>query len=148
MRIPLLLPLSFTLLACGARTEIEGAAEARNKESPERACNEEGVFTDEPPPCEGSGLIFTVTDECIDDGGSASGDDSLEVYCIHNIARFCLSNEQCLWRGGTTSEDPRTCSRSGLKTDYMANTRKGCAGFDNHEWYCCSSEGRISFADH
>jgi hypothetical protein len=51
-----------------------------------------------PPNCLGSGLIYTISDECIDDWGTSAGGDNLEIYCVNGIPRFCLSNENCKWR--------------------------------------------------
>jgi hypothetical protein len=49
--------------------------------------------------CTGSGLVATVPDDCMDDGGVNGVGDTLEVYCVHKVARFCLSGEDCPWRG-------------------------------------------------
>ena len=86
------------------------------------------------------------TNECIDDGGSSEGDDSLEVYCVNDIARFCLSHEACPWRDGGTTSDEVTCSTSGLSGSYMANMIGGCVGGEGSDIYCCSAEGRIGLA--
>ena len=48
--------------------------------------------------CTGTGLIETIEDNCIDDGGTSGADDTLEIYCKKNIPRFCLSKENCDWR--------------------------------------------------
>jgi hypothetical protein len=67
------------------------------------------------------------------------------VYCVDNLARFCLSHEDCTWREGGTAADAVSCSASGLSSSYMAHMIKGCAGWQGHELYCCLPGGRIGF---
>lgn len=98
------------------------------------------------PPCQGSGLIFaSVGDECIDDGGVSATGDALEVYCVNDIARFCLSGETCPWRDGVTTSDAVTCSTAGLSTTYFASARDTCGEWESHQRICCSATGQVSF---
>lgn len=96
--------------------------------------------------CTGKGKIFVVPDPCMHDGGIDAVDDSLEIYCVHKIARFCLSGETCPWRNTTScdeEDDDRTCSRAGLTTKYMANA--WCNLWNNHTNYNCCSDGFMGF---
>jgi hypothetical protein len=89
--------------------------------------------------CTGSGLIHVISDGCINDGGGSSGGDAVQVYCVNNIARFCLSGEACPWRSSPTFDDGSTCERSGLGSDYMANA--WCEQWNGYgNYYCTSSE--------
>src|SRR5580765_2768177 len=138
-------------LGCGARSDLPCAG-ARCAAEPQDSSG--GGQTDArcaealevAPPCEGTGQIWVSTDACIDDGGSADIGDRLEVFCVNNIARFCLSHEACPWRDGGATSDAVTCSTSGLSSPYMASTRSGCAGWEGHNLYCCSAEGQIGLA--
>jgi hypothetical protein len=102
----------------------------------------------EAPSCEGTGRIWSSTDECIDDGASNGTGDLLEVYCVDNLARFCLSHEDCPWRDGGNTAGELSCSASGLSSSYMANMINGCPGWQGHDLYCCSTQGRIGFGGH
>ncbi len=93
--------------------------------------------------CTGTGVIAYLPDGCINDGGGSSGGDGLEVYCVNNIARFCLTGEACPWRGAPTFDDGRTCSRSGLGSDYMANG--WCSLWNGYGNYYCTSGGTVYF---
>ncbi len=94
--------------------------------------------------CSGEGLIHTIPDGCINDGGGSAGGDSLQVYCRNGIARFCLSGESCAWRSGAASStDFRSCSRSGLGSDYMANA--WCSHWNGHENYYCDGSSHTYF---
>ncbi len=93
--------------------------------------------------CSGSGLVHTVPDGCMDDGGGSSGGDSLYVFCIDGIARFCLSGESCKFNPTPSSDDGTTCDRSGLGSDYMANG--WCTLWNGHGNYYCDSSGQIYF---
>jgi WD40 repeat protein len=94
--------------------------------------------------CSGTGRIHVVPDECIGDGGYSAGGDSLEVYCFNGTARFCLSGESCPWRGSLPSTDNgQTCSRAGLRSDYMANA--WCGYWNGHANYHCDSSAQIYF---
>ncbi|CAF1231894.1 unnamed protein product [Adineta steineri] len=95
--------------------------------------------------CSGTGKIYVIPDECMDDGGIDAAGDSLEVYCVCNRARFCLSGEACPWRNTTsnTVDNGRTCSRAGLTTSYMANA--WCKPWNNHTNYNCCYDGFIGF---
>jgi hypothetical protein len=128
--------------ACGARSDIcvDAPCPDGDEVDPARACDR--ALT-EPPPCTGSGLVATLPDECIDDGGDNATGDTLEVYCAGGIARFCLSYEDCPWRAGISTSDVLTCSTSGLGSSYMANTINGCRGWEGFDVYCCSSDGRM-----
>lgn len=96
--------------------------------------------------CTGTGRIFaSIGDDCIDDGGGSAPGDTLEVYCVNDIARFCLSKEACPWRSGGSTSDAVTCSRSGLSSTYMASARNSCGVWQGHNRYCCSAAGRASF---
>ncbi|MDP3216541.1 MAG: hypothetical protein Q8S73_20700, partial [Deltaproteobacteria bacterium] len=96
-----------------------------------------------PLACTGAGLIQTIPDGCVNDGGGSAGGDSLQVYCSGGIARFCLSGEQCPWRSGLTTAPTVTCSRSGLASDFMA--RVSCSPWNGRTNYSCDSAGRIFF---
>jgi hypothetical protein len=103
--------------------------------------------------CSGSGLVATVPDDCMDDGGANAAGDSLEIYCFEQVPRFCLSGESCPWRDHSPrSDDGRTCSHAGLGIDgsggpqdhdYMAHA--WCSQWQGHQWYDCSPDGKISF---
>ncbi|CAF1369974.1 unnamed protein product [Adineta ricciae] len=95
--------------------------------------------------CEGTGKIHVIPDECINDGGIDAVGDSLEIYCVCNRARFCLSGEACPWRNPTTNEvdNSRTCSRAGLTSSYMANA--WCNQWKNQTNYNCCYDGFIGF---
>ena len=94
--------------------------------------------------CDDEGLIWEIPDDCLDDGGSSSGGDGLEVYCYWGLARFCLTGERCQWRDGApSSDDGTTCEDSGLSTDYMANA--WCEEYDGHTEYYCDDDEQIYF---
>lgn len=94
--------------------------------------------------CSGTGRIHVVPDECNDDGGYTGYSDSVEVYCFNGTARFCLSGESCPWRGSPPSTDNgQTCSRSGLRSDYMANA--WCSQWKGKANYYCDSSGQMYF---
>ncbi len=95
--------------------------------------------------CTGSGKIFEIPDPCMNDGGIDYVGDSLEIYCVCNIARFCLSGEACPWRDSTsdTVDDGRTCSTAGLTSSYMANA--WCHLWRDHADYNCCYNGYIGF---
>lgn len=95
--------------------------------------------------CNGSGIIFEIPDACMDDGGIHSAGDSMEVYCVCNLARFCLSGESCPWRNmnDSTPDIGLTCSRAGLTSSYMANA--WCNLWNNHTNYNCCYDGFIGF---
>src|SRR5215475_12185256 len=129
------------MLGCGARSDLlapdrrDGDLDAGPDSGPiDPLCDRP---LEDAPPCEGTGQIWVSTNECIDDGGSAAQDDLLEVYCVNNIARFCLSHEACPWRNGAVTSDEVTCSTSGLSGNYMANTIGGCHGWEGNDIYCC-----------
>jgi len=92
--------------------------------------------------CVGEGLVHTVPDACMDDGGTSGIGDALEVYCCDGTSRFCLSGEACPWRAGYT-DDFATCSRAGLATDYLAST--SCSEWKGHRDYYCGPDGQIRF---
>ena len=91
--------------------------------------------------CEGEGLISVVADQCIHDGGGSASGDSLEVYCYHGVARFCLSGEECTWRGSPAGPREETCSRAGLSDEWMATAL--CDGWSGFHDFECSEEGQI-----
>jgi len=91
--------------------------------------------------CEGDGLIHVVSDSCMHDGGSTASGDSLEVYCYHGIARFCLSGEECTWRGSPAGVREETCSRAGLNDEWMASA--SCEGWSGFHDFACTDEGQI-----
>jgi hypothetical protein len=93
--------------------------------------------------CTGSGLIHTISDGCMDDGGGSSGGDSLQVYCVNGIARFCLSGEACAWRSSPSFDDGTTCERSGLGSDYMASA--GCELWNGYTRYACTASEGVYF---
>jgi hypothetical protein len=94
--------------------------------------------------CSGVGLIGSISDGCLDDGGGTSGSDNLEVYCFEGITRFCLSGESCQWRNGFPStDDGTTCESSGLTSDYMANAL--CGDWNGHTDFHCNSAEQIYF---
>lgn len=139
-----LAPLALTFaLACGARSDLPCPADGA---APRSDCAPLDADLGEAPRCQGIGLIWTsLEDDCIDDGGSSDVGDRLEVYCVDDVSRFCLSHEACPWRDGIAVAGDVTCSAAGLQTTYMANTINGCAGFEQHDLYCCSADGHISF---
>ena len=105
-----------------------------------------GVCTPPGPPCQGTGLIFgSVGDDCIDDGGGSTTGDTLQIYCVNNTARFCLSGEACPWRDGQTTPDSVSCSTAGLATTYFASARDACGNWEGHPRICCSASGQVSF---
>ncbi len=95
--------------------------------------------------CKGKGKIFEIPDPCMNDGGIDYVGDSLEIYCICNRARFCLSGEACPWRNVTTNieDNGQTCSQAGLTSSYMANA--WCNLWRNHANYNCCPGGFIGF---
>ena len=139
------LPALLFVGACGARTDLpcfdepcpdpDDVALAR--------ANECAAADFEPPACTGSGRIATLEDDCIDDGGDGESGDTLEIFCVAGIARFCLSHETCPWRSELTTPDELTCDSGGLSSVYMANTIRGCAGWEGHHLFCCSEDGRV-----
>jgi hypothetical protein len=98
--------------------------------------------------CSGGGKIHTISNTCFDDYGTSGSGDLLEVYCCGGIARFCLSKENCPWRGGcvVTSD---TCSRSGLPADQLGSgkTNYSCKNqwWDGHQHYFCSATKQVYF---
>lgn len=130
------------MLGCGARAELlcgdEDCSPPPTETSRDEECSGELAPA---PPCDDRGLVFSLPDECLDDGGNTDVGDVLEVYCIDGQARFCLSHESCPWRDG--SIDSASCSRGGLASTYMANTINECSGWLDHELYCCSMDGEI-----
>lgn len=93
---------------------------------------------------EKSSLIHVISDGCMDDGGGSGVGDSLEVYCFHYVARFCLSGEACQWRGSfPTTDDGTTCERSGLSSDYMANA--WCEYWNGHDSHYCNQDEQIYY---
>ena len=92
--------------------------------------------------CSGNGLIHTISDGCIDDGGGSAGGDALQVFCCYGIARFCLSGESCPWRNGCVQTNA-TCSHAGLGSDYMANA--WCSYWNGYANYYCKSNGQVYF---
>lgn len=95
--------------------------------------------------CTRTGKIFEVPDACLDDGGINGVGDSLEIYCVCNRARFCLSGEACPWRNmeANITDDGRTYSRAGLTSPYMANA--WCNLWQNYTNYNCCYDGFIGF---
>ncbi len=91
--------------------------------------------------CAGDGLIHVVADECMHDGGRSAMGDSLEVYCYHGIARFCLSGEECTWRGAPAGVREETCSRAGLDDEWMATA--WCDGWSGFHDFACTEQGQI-----
>ena len=149
LAVPRALGLVLALVAaCGARTDLpcfdEPCPTPEEEEQARAAACEVAQW--EAPACTGSGLIATLEDGCIDDGGSTEGGDVLEIFCVAGLARFCLSHESCPWRSGGSTDDELTCSRGGLEADFMARTIHGCAGWEGHDLFCCSADGRIGLA--
>ncbi len=91
--------------------------------------------------CEGNGLIYVVPDSCMHDGGGSATGDSLEVYCYHGTARFCLSGEECPWRGALAGVSDETCSRAGLGDEWMASA--SCEGWSGFHDFACTESGQI-----
>ncbi len=91
--------------------------------------------------CAGDGLIHVVADECMHDGGNSVSGDSLEVYCYHGTARFCLSGEECHWRGAPAGPSDETCSRAGLDDEWMATA--WCEGWSGFHDFACTERGQI-----
>lgn len=124
--------------------------------------NINGLLANAPPPfqpnkiaCSGQGLIQTIHDGCMNDYGTTTGGDSLEIYCFGGAKRFCLSGELCPWRNQPTAAcstlyELATCSVSGLSgqnmadawgVDYQCNRR--CRGWWlwRRCWNDCSCSG-------
>ncbi|MEZ4406110.1 MAG: hypothetical protein R3A52_06525 [Polyangiales bacterium] len=85
--------------------------------------------------------VDTIPDGEIDDYGSSSGGDSLQIYCYLGSFRFCLSGEACPWRGATPPEDGRNCSSAGLSGSLyrMAYATRGywvLRGVYLDDWFC------------
>ncbi len=95
--------------------------------------------------CNGTGKIFEIPDPCMNDGGVDAVGDSLEIYCVCNRARFCLSGEKCPWRNmkHDMKDDGKTCSRDGLPSSYMANA--WCNLWQNQTNFNCCYDGYIGF---
>ncbi len=91
--------------------------------------------------CAGDGLINVVADQCMHDGGRSAMGDSLEVYCYHGTARFCLSGEECPWRGAPAGVINETCSRAGLDDEWMATA--WCEGWSGFHDFACTERGQI-----
>lgn len=110
--------------------------------------NINGLLANAPPPfqpnkipCSGQGLIQTIHDGCMNDYGSTSSGDSLEIYCYGGAKRFCLSGELCPWRNQRKAAcsalyELATCSVGGLSGQNMANAwgvdyhcRRRCRGW-------------------
>lgn len=93
--------------------------------------------------CSGAGLIYTIPDGCMDDGGQTSWNDNLEVYCANGISRFCLSGEYCPWRSVASANPAQTCS-----TDGLGGTRQlayaTCSQWRGYNKYYCDN-GSIGF---
>jgi len=88
--------------------------------------------------CSGAGLIHTINDACMDDGGQSSAGDNLEVYCANGIPRFCLSGEYCPWRSVASANPAQTCSTDGLgSTNHLAHAT--CSQWRGYNDYYCDS---------
>ena len=95
--------------------------------------NISGLLANAPPsfqpnkiPCLGQGLIETIHDGCMNDYGTTTGGDSLEIYCFGGAKRFCLSGELCPWRNQPIAAcsalyELATCSVGGLHGQNMAD---------------------------
>ena len=116
---------------------------------------DEGFSGNVPPlslACTGSGRTILFGDADVDDGGSSSRNDGLEVFCINGSARFCLTGEACPWRAGTPAvDDGRSCSSAGLDPRnprgayfmaYLTRTYLNVGGYQLDLFYCPPS-GRI-----
>lgn len=104
-----------------------------------------GGSTDDAAHCTGSGLVFTVPDACMDDGGMSGGGDNLEVYCVAGRARFCLSHEACPWRTALV-DTAQTCERSGLTPAYPTYMASAwCELWKGKQFYECDTTGQIFF---
>jgi hypothetical protein len=88
-------------------------------------------------------LVLDVPDDCINDTGITAVGDSLEVYCLDNVMRFCLSGESCPWRDGTSPPTDSTCSPSGLWNPAMASifTQPECRQGLDVATVCCYPNG-------
>jgi len=94
--------------------------------------------------CTGTGQIATIGNTCLNDFGSTSSSDSMEIYCCNGIARFCLSGEACPWRAGCgATTTTATCSRSGLSSDLMATAT--CQLWHGQTTYSCSVAEHMYF---
>ena len=99
-------------------------------------------------------------DRDVDDGGSSSGGDSLDLYCINGSLRMCLSGEACPWRAGAPAvDDGRSCSTAGLSSggmymsiplDFMAYLNNGYLQIAGHRYnyVYCSTTGHLIFDLH
>ena len=93
--------------------------------------------------CTGTGMVYEISNDCLVDYGTTAGGDSLQVYCVDGIARFCLSREACPWRAGTTTTAAVTCTRSGLASDAIGTA--SCQQWRGHNNYSCDLSGRVYF---
>ena len=133
------------VMGCGARTDLPCFDEPCPRPDEDELAHQsecEASLVD-PPACTGTGLIATLEDDCIDDGGNGDTGDTLEIFCVSGIARFCLSHEACPWRSGVATPDQLTCSSSGLGSAYMASTIHECSGWQGHHLFCCTPDGRV-----
>lgn len=112
--------------------------------------------------CAGAGLVSCVPDAAIGDTGYNSAGDCLEVYCVNNKTRVCLTGEKCPWReddnmsaqeygqafqfsGDMDETLDMTCSPYGLKFNgenatKMVYDENGTAPFQT---VLCDSHGQL-----
>jgi hypothetical protein len=101
--------------------------------------------TEEARTCVGSGLVQLIPDDCVGDGGLSVGGDSIEVYCVNGISRFCLSGEGCPWRNALI-DTPETCSRAGLDPAHPTFLAEAiCQQWKGIRNYECDANGRVFF---
>jgi hypothetical protein len=68
------------------------------KSSPPSGCENAGDVTSFRSSCTGSGLMGCVSYKDMGNFGLNTAKDCLEVYCVENRTRVCLSGEKCPWR--------------------------------------------------
>jgi hypothetical protein len=92
--------------------------------------------------CTGTGLVHKISDGCMSDNGLTMPGDSLEVYCVDSVARFCLSGEACPWReGAPAAGSDQTCEHSGLSNDVMATA--SCELWAGNTTYTCDASENV-----
>jgi|GEM_PF-1329742 len=109
------------------------------------SCPSGGKLTATSSECSVDGLLTTVLDPYMHDGGGSAAGDNLELYCRNGIIRTCLSGEYCPWRGNIATNDTDTCSRSGLGGDWMAYVFSPTYSFKNLiDFYCNGSSQKYA----
>jgi hypothetical protein len=125
---------------------VKGCNHPKASNYDQRASVDDGTCIDPPViprnlRCSGTGLVESIADGCVDDGGRNSGNDYVQIFCCNGMKRFCLSGEACSWRSGCPAQNVdngRTCSRSGLGNDWMATVT--CPSVEIKQIFCDGNE--------